>query len=87
MCHRLNHLLRLLGETLRHALRLLRGKALKLVEERHLLDFFLGIFFDLGFLARDLSFVDFPFALVREVGAAPIERDEAIIPARPAMRM
>ena len=47
----------------------LRSKPLQLIEERHLLDFFLGIFFDLRFLARDLGFVDFALALVREIGA------------------
>ena len=45
------------------------AEALELIKERHLLDFFLGIFFDLGFLARDLGFVNFALALVREIGA------------------
>ena len=69
--HRRHHLLRLLREPLGHALRFLRRKALKLIKERHLLDFLLGIFFHLLFLARDLGLVDFALAFVREPGAGP----------------
>src|SRR6266567_6911475 len=67
--HRLNHLLGLFGQTLRHPLGLLWTESLKLIKERHLLDFLLGIFFDLGVLARDLRLVNFRFALDGEIRA------------------
>ena len=48
----------------------LRCKPLQLIEEGHLLDFFLRIFFfDLRFFAGDLGFINFALALVCEVGA------------------
>ena len=67
--HRLHHLVGLLGESLGHALRFFRSESLELIEERHLLDFLFGIFFDLGFLPRDLRFVNFAFAFRGEISA------------------
>src|SRR5438874_5782310 len=49
--HRLNKLLRLLGQALRHSLRFFGTESLQLIEERHFFDFFLRILFDLGALA------------------------------------
>src|ERR1043165_2429778 len=45
--HRLHELFRLFSQALRHPLRFFRRESLQLIEERHLLDFFLWIFFDL----------------------------------------
>src|SRR5207253_5499959 len=59
--HRLHELFGLLGEALRHFLRLFRSESLQLVEERHFFDFLLWIFFDLGALARDFCLVYFCF--------------------------
>ena len=73
--HRLHHLLGLFGQTLRHLLRFLRTESLELIKERHLLDFFLGIFFDLGFLARNFGFVDFTFAFHGKIGPGPHRND------------
>ncbi len=56
--HGLHHLLGLFRESLRHALRFFCIESLQLVEERHLFDFFLRIFLDLRFLARDFGFVN-----------------------------
>ena len=67
--HRLDHLIRLFREALSHALRFFGSESLELIEERHLFDFLFRIFFDLGFLPRDLRFVNFAFAFRREVSA------------------
>ena len=67
--HRLHHLIGLFGQTLRHLLRFLRTESLELIKEGHLLDFFLWIFLDLGFLARNLCLVNFRFALDGEIRA------------------
>src|SRR5204862_3674286 len=45
--HRLHELFRLLSKALSHFLRLFRRESLQLIKERHLFDFFLGIFFNL----------------------------------------
>src|SRR5438876_3619060 len=65
--HRLHELVRLLSETLSHFLRLFRGESLQLIEERHLFDFFLRIFFDFCALARNLGFINFRLALCGKV--------------------
>src|ERR1043166_2913717 len=67
--HRLHELLRLLREALRHFLRFFRREPLQLIEERHLFNFFLRIFLDLGALTRDFRFVHFPFAFCCEIRA------------------
>src|SRR5207237_1046986 len=65
--HRLHELLGLLSEALRHLLRLFRRESLQLIEERHLFDFFLGIFFDFRALARNFRFINFRFTFRREI--------------------
>src|SRR6266436_5999757 len=67
--HRLHKLFWLLGETLSHFLRLFRSESLQLIKERHLLDLFLGIFFDLCAFARNLGFVNFGLAFCGEIRA------------------
>ena len=67
--HGLHELLWLLREALRHSLRFFRSEPLQLVEERHLLDFFLRIFLNFCALTRDFRFIDFRFALCREIRA------------------
>ena len=67
--HGLHELLRLLRQALRHFLRLFRSESLQLIEERHLLDFFLRIFLYLCALARNLRFVNFRLALCGKVSA------------------
>src|SRR5438094_563742 len=67
--HRLHKLFRLLSKALSHFLRLFRSESLQLIKERHLFDFFLGIFFNLCALARDFGFIDFGFTLSGEVCA------------------
>src|SRR5207249_5583275 len=67
--HRLHKLFRLLSKALSHFLRLFRSESLQLIKERHLFDFFLGIFFDFGALTRDFGFIDLGFTLSGEVCA------------------
>ena len=67
--HRLHELFGLLGETLRHFLRFFRSESLQLIEERHLLDFFLRVLLYFRPLARNFGFVNFRFAFCREIGA------------------
>src|SRR5947207_2737487 len=62
--HRLHELFGLFSKALRHFLRFFRSESLQLIEERHLLDFFFRILFDLLALARDLTFVHFLFAFL-----------------------
>ena len=67
--HCLHHLVRLLGQALRHSLRFFSVESLQLIEERHLFDLFLRIFFDLGFFPRDLRLVNLAFAFHGQVRA------------------
>src|SRR5437867_12705448 len=60
--HCLDQLLGLLGQALGHPLRFFLTESLKLVKKRHLFDFFLWIFFDLGFFAGDMRLLNFAFA-------------------------
>ena len=71
LSHRLHELFGLFGETLRHSLRFFHAESLELVEERHLFNFFLGIFFHLCSLPRHFRLIDFRFALRCEIGARP----------------
>ena len=67
--HRLHELIRIFAQSFGHALRFYRTESLELIEERHFLDLFLGIFFDLGFFACNLGLVNFGFAFNREISA------------------
>ena len=69
LSHGLDHLIGLLREALSHALRFFRIESLQLIEERHLLDLFLGVLFNLAFFSRDLRFVNFGFAFCGEIRA------------------
>ena len=60
-----------MGQALRHFLRFFGSESLQLVEERHLLDFLLGIFFNLGAFTRDFGLVHFRFALSGKICARP----------------
>ena len=67
--HGSDHLVRLLGQTLRHFLRFVGIESLQLIKERHLFDLFLGILFNFGFFSRNFRFVNFTFTFHREVRA------------------
>src|ERR1700747_3238480 len=67
--HSLHELLRLLRKAFRHFLRFFGSESLQLIKERHLLNFFLRIFFDLGALARNFRFIDFRLAFCGKIRA------------------
>ena len=67
--HCLHQLLGLFGQALSHLLGFFLTESLKLVKERHLFDFFLWIFLDLGFFAGDFRLVNFAFTFDRQIRA------------------
>src|SRR6266700_3818520 len=63
LSHRLHELFGLFGEAFCHPLRFFRVESLQLIEERHLFDFFLRIFFHFRSLPRDFRFINLAFTL------------------------
>src|SRR5882724_1114280 len=67
LSHRLHELFGLFSEAFRHSLRFFRAESLQLIEERHLFDFFLGIFFHFRSLPRNFRLINLAFTLRGEI--------------------